>query len=126
MFNGGLIDPVGHPGVVGRQRSHDRPRLGGRAVPIRRVTRVNRPISFTMALRNLVDAIHPGIGGIFGAGLSTHPPMRARGTITHTQPFGRPLSDYSWRLTFAGMTRAGSSCSAERRTGENGEGADRR
>ena len=48
------------------------------------------------------------------------------GTITHTPPFGRPLSDYSWRLTFAGMTRAGSSCSAERRTGENGEGADRR
>jgi len=91
VFNGGLIDPVGHPGVVGPQRSHDRPRLGGRAVPIRRVTRVNRPISFTMALRHLVDAIHPGIGGIFGAGLSTHPPMRAR-RHNHSHPTVRPAA----------------------------------
>src|SRR6478752_3550919 len=47
----------------------------------------------SMAVGNLVDAIHPGIGGVFGAGLTTHPPMHGFALIIGELAVGLLVAD---------------------------------
>ncbi|MET3805221.1 lysylphosphatidylglycerol synthetase-like protein (DUF2156 family) [Nakamurella sp. UYEF19] len=82
VLRSGLLWDVEHllafsAGILGA------PFLAGRPRPARPVTKIDRlqirvGVSFfiaCLAMTNLVDAVYPGLGGVFGNGLPVHSPM---------------------------------------------------